>query len=131
MAKGRGGYVDGFVFTVPKKNVGAYKEMAREAAVAWKKFGALEYYECKEEDLRVKASMGMPAPRSFKAAANAKANDTVWFSFIVYKNRKHRDAVNKKVMDYFSKKYADEKDMTMPFDVRNMAYGGFAVEVSA
>lgn len=127
MAKGM--YVDGFVFVVPKKNVAAYKKMAREGARAWKRFGALDYKECMGNDLKVKAVGGMPAPLSFVKLAKMKPSESVWFSFIVFKNKKHRDEVNKKVMSYFDKKYADAKDMSMPFDVRKMAYGGFKVEV--
>lgn len=97
--------------------------------MVWKKFGALEYYECTGDDLKTKAVGGIPKPRSFREMAKAKDADTVWFSFIVFKSRAHRDAVNKKVMDYFNKKYADQKDMPMPFDVKKMAYGGFRVRV--
>jgi alkaline phosphatase len=122
-------YVDGFVFTVPKKNVAAYKKMAREASKVWKKFGALDYKECKGEDLKIKAHGGMPAPLSFIKLTKMKPSETVWFSFITYKNKTHRKAVNKKVMAYFDKKYADVKHMEMPFDVKKMAYGGFSVEV--
>ena len=122
-------YVDGFVFPVPKKNTKAYKKMARGASVVWKKFGALEYFECVGNDLTPKAVPGMPKQRSFKEMAKARGGDAVWFSFIVFKSRAHRDEVNKKVMDYFGKKYADQKDMSMPFDVRKMAYGGFTAEI--
>jgi len=131
MAKQKAGYVDGFVFTVPKKNTAAYKKMAREGARAWKRFGALDYKECAGNDLKTKATGGMPAPLSFMKLTKVKPTETVWFSFIVYKNRKHRDTVNKKVMDYFNKKYADAKDMSMPFDMRKMAVGGFKVIVNA
>ena len=102
----KGGYVDGFVFPVPKSKVVAYKKMAAEGAKTWKKFGALEYYECMGEDLKTKAMGGMGKPRSFVETAKAKPNETVWFSFIVFKSRAHRDSVNKKVMAYFDKKYA-------------------------
>ncbi len=122
-------YVDGFVFTVPKKNVAAYKKMAKEGAKAWKKFGALEYYECVGNDLKVKSQPGQPKQRSFTDLTNAKGSDTVWFSFIVFKSKAHRDAVNKKVMAYFAKKYAAAKDMSMPFDISKMAYGGFDAQI--
>ncbi|RJQ35391.1 DUF1428 domain-containing protein [Candidatus Parcubacteria bacterium] len=127
----KGGYVDGFVFPVPKKNFGAYKKMASEAARVWKKFGALEYYECMGEDLKTKATGDMGKPRSFVEMSKAKGGDTVWFSFIVYKNRKHRDTVNKNVMAFFEKKYANAKDMSMPFDMKRMAYGGFKTIVNS
>jgi len=130
--KQKGGYVDGFVFTVPKKNIKMYKKMAREAEGVWMKFGALDYKECMGEDLKTK-SMGGMKPLSFTKLTKAKQSDTVWFSFITFKSRTHRDLVNKKVMGYFDKKYAniDPKDFPMPFDPREMAYGGFTVEVSS
>ena len=129
MAKTTPKYIDGFVIAVPKKNVNAYRKMAREGADAWKKFGALEYFECMGDDLKTKGGNGMPAAISFLALANVKPSETVWFSFIVFKDKKHRDAVNKKVMSYFDKKYANAKDMPMPFDMKRMAYGGFNVAV--
>ena len=124
-------YVDGFVIPVPKKNVPAYRKMAKEGSVVWKRFGALAYYECSGDDLKTKASGGMGKPRSFREMAKAKDADTVWFSFIVYKSRAHRDQVNKKVMNYFAKKYAGQEDMAMPFDVKKMAYGGFKAVIVA
>ena len=120
-------YVDGFVFPVPKNNIAKYVKMAKEGSKIWKKFGALDYYECQGDDLKAK---GDPR-RSFVEMAKAKSTDTVWFSFIVYKSRAHRDAVNKKVMDYFDKKYTDQNDMSMPFDMKKMAYGGFKTIVEA
>ncbi|MFA5877173.1 MAG: DUF1428 domain-containing protein [Candidatus Paceibacterota bacterium] len=124
----KGNYVDGFVLIIPKKNVSAYKKMAAEGVQIWKKFGALDYKECMGQDL--KPSKGNPV-LSFTKMAKAKSTDTVWFSYIVFKDKKHRDAVNKKVMDYFSKKYADKKHEDMPFDMKRMAYGGFSVAVSS
>ncbi len=67
---------------------------------------------------------------TFPKMAKVKPGETVWFSFIVYKNRTHRDVVNKKVMAYFNKKYT-KKQMDMPFDMKRFAYGGFTVEVSS
>ncbi len=124
-------YVDGFVFIVPKKNVAAYRKMAKDGAAAWKKFGALDYKECMGNDLKIKGQQGMPTQMSFTALTKAKPNETVWFSFITFKSKAHRDQVNKKVMAFFDKKYASMKpeDMKMPFDVRRMAYGGFSVVV--
>lgn len=122
-------YVDGFVFSVPKKNVAAYEKMAREGKAAWIKFGALDYKECKGDDLKIKHTQGMPAPLSFTKLTKAKPTDTVWFSFITFKSKAHRDQVNKKVMEYLNKKYEGKQDMKMPFDPSKMAYGGFSVRV--
>ncbi len=116
-------YVDGFVLSVPKKNTAKYKKMAQEASKVWKKFGALDYKECMIDDVKPKF-----VTFTFPKMAKTKPGEAVWFSFIVYKSRRHRDAVNKKVMAYFDKKYS-KKDMAMPFDMKRFAYGGFEVVV--
>ena len=123
-------YVDGFVLVVPKNKVAEYKKMADEGKQMWMKHGALEYMECMGEDLVPKAMGGMK-PLAFTKMTKAKPDETVWFSFIVYKSRKHRDEVNKKVMDEMTEAYKDQKDMPMPFDMKRMAYGGFEVVVEA
>jgi len=122
-------YVDGFVFRVPKNKTAAYKKMAREGKEAWLKFGALDYKECKGDDLRTVGMDGKPAPLTFLKLTGVKPTETVWFSFITFKNKAHRNAVNKKVMEHFSKEYANVKNFVMPFDEKHMARGGFSVEV--
>lgn len=121
-------YVDGFVFVVPKNKVAAYKKMAEEGKDTWMKHGALSYFECKGEDLKPKQLPGMEH-RFFPDLADANKNETVWFSFIVFKSRKHRDEVNKKVMDEMNEKYKDQKDFSMPFDMKRFTYGGFEAVV--
>lgn len=124
----KGGYVDGFVFPITKKNVAEYKKMAAWGAKTWMKFGAVAYFECMGEDLTIKP-MGGIKQRSFKDLVKAGPNDTVWFSFIVYKNKKHRDAVNKKVNAQMEAEADKWKNMTMPMDPTKMAYGGFQTVV--
>lgn len=120
----KGTYIDGFVIPIPEKNTRMYKKMATEAMAVWKKFGALDYKECKIADTRPDKIVTLTFPQM----AKTKPGETVWFSFITYKSRKHRDAVNKKVMAYFTKKY-EKQEMKMPFDMKRFAYGGFKVEV--
>lgn len=122
-------YVDGFVFRVPKNKVVAYKKMAREGKEAWMKFGALDYKECKGDDLATLGMDGKPTPLTFSKLTGVKSTETVWFSFITFKNKAHRNAVNKKVVAYFDKKYANMTNFSMPFDESHMARGGFSVEV--
>ena len=117
-------YVDGFIVPVPKKNVEAYRRIARKAGKIWREHGALDYKECVADD--VKMGKWTSFPRSVKQ----KPNETVVFSYIVYKSRAHRDKVNAKVMK--DKRIA--KMMTpgaMPFDGKRMIYGGFKVIVAA
>lgn len=122
-------YLDGFLLVVPKSKVLEYKKMAREGAAMWMKFGALEYMECVGEDLVPKDMGGGMKPLAFTKVAKAKTNETVWFSFIVYKSKKHRDEVNAKVMKEMEKQAENYKDELMPFDMRRFAYGGFDVAV--
>jgi len=126
MTKNQGKYVDGFVLVVPKKRVAEYRKMARDGGKMWMKYGALEYKECQLEDANPKW-----VTFTFPKMTKAKPNETVWFSYITYKSKKHRDQVNKKVMAEMDKKAEKHKNMSMPFDMKRMAYGGFKVEVSS
>ncbi len=115
-------YVDGFVLPIPKRNMGAYRRMARKAGKVWREHGALDYVECIADD--VKPGKHTSFPQSVKL----KPGEAVWFSYIVYKSRRHRDSVLKKVMaDPRLAKMMDPK--TMPFDGKRMFWGGFKVMV--
>jgi uncharacterized protein YbaA (DUF1428 family) len=102
--------------------------MAKEGCATWMKFGALDYMECAGDDLTSSMDGSKKSPNTFIKMAKPKANENVWFSFITFKSKQHRDAVNKKVMAHFAKKYVNT-DMDMPF--KHFAYGGFKVEVGA
>jgi uncharacterized protein YbaA (DUF1428 family) len=121
-------YVDGFVLVVPKGNVEAYRKMAEEGRDAWIKHGALEYFECKNDDLK-QQEMGPDKSRSFTEMAGAESEDDVWFSFIIFESKQHRDEVNKKVMEEMNEAYQEQSDFTSPFEMNQMAYGGFEVLV--
>ncbi|MFA6254298.1 MAG: DUF1428 domain-containing protein [Candidatus Paceibacterota bacterium] len=121
-------YVDGFVIIVPEENFVAYRKMAREGAQVWLKHGALDYKECVGDDLLPNMG-GMTPALTFPKMAKAEKNENVWFSFIVYKSKAHRDQVNKKVMAEMDKKAKKYKDLPIPFDMRRFAYGGFKVVV--
>ena len=122
-------YVDGFVIPVPKKNTAQYRKMAEWGKRTWIKAGALDYKECVGDDLTPKDMGGGSKPRSFLTMAGARSGETVWFSFIVFKSKKHRDAVNRKVMAEMDKWAEKFKDTPMPFDMKRFAYGGFKVMV--
>lgn len=124
----KGTYIDGFVISIPKKNTARYRKLALEAKEAWLKFGALDYKECRGDDLD--PDMGGAPFFPFPKMAKTRPDEQVWFSFIVYKNKRHRNAVNKKVMAHFDQKYGKDK-MQMPFDMKRFAWGGFKVEVGA
>lgn len=115
-------YVDGFVLPVPKRNKQAYLRVARKMGKICREYGALEYRECIADD--VKPGKHTSFPQSVKL----KRNEVVWFSWIVYRNRKHRDRVMAKVMK--DKRLAAMMNpKAMPFDGKRMFYGGFKVMV--
>ena len=115
-------YVDGFVVPVPTANVDAYRKMARKAGKIWREHGALEYKECMADDVKPGKST------SFPQSVKLKADETVFFSWIVYKSRKDRDRINKKVMaDPRLAEMMDPK--SLPFDGKRMFWGGFKVSV--
>jgi uncharacterized protein YbaA (DUF1428 family) len=115
-------YVDGFLLPIPKKNSAKYRKIASLAGKVWRDHGALDYKECVADDVK-------PGKwTSFPQAVKLKKGEAVWFSFIVYKNRKHRDRVMKKVMA--DKRLASMMDpKKMPFDGKRMIWGGFKVVV--
>ncbi|MCC6710763.1 MAG: DUF1428 domain-containing protein [Candidatus Pacebacteria bacterium] len=121
-------YVDGFVLVVPKNKTEEYRKMADDGKKSWMKHGALQYFECLGDDM-VAQEMGDEKGRAFPEIAGASDSETVWFSFIVFESKEHRDKVNAKVMAEMDETMKDFKDMQMPFDMKKMAYGGFTVEV--
>ena len=121
-------YVDGFVLVVPKGKEAAYQEMAEMGRDSWMKHGALQYFECKGDDLK-QQEMGDQKSRAFPEMAGASDDENVWFSFIVFESKEHRDEVNKKVMQEMGEEYDEQTDFEMPNDMKKMAYGGFTVTV--
>lgn len=121
-------YVDGFVLVVPNDKTEEYRKMAVEGRDIWMKLGALEYYECRGDDM-VPQEMGGEKARAFPEMAGAKSGETVWFSFIVFESKEHRDEVNAKMIEEMTQQMEGKEDMPVPFDMKRMAYGGFQVEV--
>jgi Uncharacterized conserved protein len=117
-------YVDGFVMPVPEDRMADYKKMARVGAKVWMDHGALAYTECVADDVK-------PGKvTSFPQAVKLKPGEVVVFSWIVYKSRRDRDRIMKKVMeDPRLAKYMDPK--AMPFDGKRMFWGGFKPIVEA
>lgn len=111
-------YIDGFVVPVPTAKVDEYRRLARKAGKIWREYGALEYREFIADD--VKPGKVTSFPQSVKL----KTDETVVFSWIVYKSRRQRDSVNAKVMK--DPRLADMMDpKKMPFDGKRMFWGGF------
>lgn len=109
-------YVDGFLLAVKKDRIADYEALARLAGTIWMDHGAIGFTETIADDV--------PDGKvtSFPMAVKLEEDEVVVFSYIVYRSREERDAINAKVM-------ADPRmphDMTdMPFDGQRMIFGGF------
>ncbi|MGZ5651872.1 MAG: DUF1428 domain-containing protein [Usitatibacter sp.] len=117
-------YVDGFVVPVPTRNLDAYRRTAEKFGKLWMEYGALQYWECVGDDVK-------PGKvTSFPQAVQLKDDETVVFSWIVYRSRAARDRINAKVMK--DPRLADMMDLkTLPFDAKRMIYGGFELFLDA
>ena len=113
-------YVDGFVIPIKKRNLAAYRKIAKAAGTIWKEYGALDFVETAGDDLAPKGQ--------FRKMTKVAADETVVFSWIVYRSKAHRNAVNKKIMKD-PRLEAMMQGRDMPFDMKRMAYGGFKVIV--
>lgn len=114
-------YVDGYVIPAPKNKLAAYKKMATWGKKMWMKHGALQYFECVADDLKV-----MPGCGDFRKMVKLKKSETLYYSFVIYRSKAHRNAVNKQVMKEMS---TFKMPKVMPFDPKRMAHGGFKVLV--
>ena len=113
-------YVDGFVIAVPTAKLEEYWAIARQAGEVWKEFGALTYFECVADDVPYGELT------SFPRSVQAKEDETVVFSFVVYASRADRDRIVGKVMEDPRLQTSMEN---MPFDTKRMIYGGFTAVV--
>ena len=114
-------YVEGFVVPVPKKKLDEYKKLARKFGKICKEHGAVDYVECVADDVK-KGEV-----TSFPRAVQLKRNETVVFSWIGFKTRKHRDRVWKKIME--DPRMEAMHSESVPFDGKRMFMGGFEVMV--
>jgi uncharacterized protein YbaA (DUF1428 family) len=116
-------YIDGFVVPVPKDRIQDYKTHAETTLDIWMEHGALSAVE----------AMGDDVPdgevTSFPMAVRLEPGEVAFFSFITYRDRAHRDAVNAKVMA--DPRLADMMNTpdNWPFNGKRMIWGGFQAVV--
>jgi len=108
-------YIDGFVIPVPPGKREAYREMAANAALIFREYGALQIVEAWEDDV--------PDGKvtDFRRAVQAQEGENIVFSWIVWPSREARDEGNKKVMADPRMQPTDD----VPFDMKRMIFGGF------
>lgn len=111
------GYVDGFLVPVPTANKDAYREVAEEAAAAFKAHGATRIVEAWADDV--------PDGKltDYRRAVKATGDETVVYSWIEWPSKQARDEGWKRVMAD-PRMQPEKKDR--PFDGQRIVYGGFA-----
>jgi len=116
-------YADGFLIPVRKSKISAYKKIASIAKKVWLDHGAIDYKECAGDDLNINGVL------SFLKIAKAKKDETVIIAWITYRNKRHRDSVNKKVMSDPRIAAVSSESVKKLFNSKQMVYGGFKIIV--
>ena len=114
-------YIDGFVVAVPTANKEKYIEHARMGDSIFTDFGATRIVECWADDV--------PEGKvtDFGKAVQAKADESVVFSWIEWPDKKTRDEAMQKMMaEDFKDDRMDPEKNPPPFDGARLIYGGFA-----
>lgn len=109
-------YFEGFVTAVPTANKDAYLKHATDGQAMMKEHGVTRMVENWGDDV------AQGKVTDFQRAVQAKAEETVLFSWFEYPDRKTRDAANEKMM---ADPRMEQMAESMPFDGKRMIYGGF------
>jgi uncharacterized protein YbaA (DUF1428 family) len=114
-------YIDGFVIAVPTANKEKFIEHAKKGDAVFLENGATRILECWGDDV--------PDGKvtDFKKAVQAKADETVLFSWVEWPDKATRDAGMKKAMEDPRMK---PENNPMPFDGKRLIYGGFSPVVT-
>ena len=115
-------YIDGFVFPIKEAHIEEYKQIADKVADIWKEYGALAYFECIDNGLKIEGTL------PFDNLVSKGEDETIIFGWMVFDSQETRDDAHKKVA-------SDPKmiDLVTPlmnperliFDATRMVYGGF------
>lgn len=107
-------YVDGFVMAIPANKKQEFVEFCKIMKTIATEKGALSTVDCWGDDV--------PKGKitSMLKAVQAKEDEVVVFSWIIWPDKQTRDAALKSMME-------DPRinDIEMPFDGKRVIYGGF------
>ncbi len=118
------GYIDLYILPLPKKNLNAYRKIASQFGKIIADLGALEYREFLGDDLKPKWATPFPSK------IRLKPGEVLISSVVGFRSKKHRDQVNKKMMnDPRMKKLMAQSEKNPLMDMRLMCYGGFSTIV--
>lgn len=109
-------YIDGFVIAVPTANKQKFIDHASASDAMFVEYGATRVLECWGDDVQAGKQT------DFQRAVQAKADETVVFSWIEWPDKATRDAGMEKMM---KDPRMDPETNPMPFDGKRMIFGGF------
>lgn len=109
-------YVEGYLVPVKTARFAEYVAIARQGAAIWKDLGALAVIEARADN----APYGELT--SFPRAVQLQEGEEVVFSYILFRDRAHRDAVMAAAMQ--DKTFMDLMQ-TDVMDGKRMIWGGF------
>lgn len=118
-------YIDGFAIAVPTANKDRFIQHANTADSVFMELGATRILECWGDDV--------PAGKltDFHRAVQAKADETVVFSWVEWPDKATRDAAFARMEELMkADPRLDPQKNPMPFDGKRMIYGGFAPVVT-
>ncbi len=113
-------YIDGFVIAVPTANKQKYIDHAKTGDSVFTDLGAIRIVECWADDVQE------GKVTDFRKAVQAKADESVVFSWIEWPDKETRDAAMQKMMsDDFDDERMNPEKNPMPYDGKRLIYGGF------
>ena len=110
-------YIEGMLIPVPRKKIKSYIKLAKIFGRVWLDCGALQVVENQGDDVK-KGKI-----TSFPHAVKLKAGEVVFFSYVVFKSKSHRNSAHKKLMK--DPRVQSMKPEDWPFDGMRMIFGGF------
>lgn len=111
------GYIDFYLLPLRKKNLPAYRQLARRFGRVIMDHGALAYRETVGDDLEHKKVV------PFTRLVKLRPGEVLVSSYVEFKSRKHRDRTLKSAFsDPRMQKMMKEKPL---LEMKRMAYGGF------
>jgi len=113
-------YIDGFVLAVPTANKQKFIEHTKLGDSIFIELGATRILICWADDV--------PEGKvtDFGKSVQAKADESVVFSWIEWPDKNTRDAAMKTMMsDDFNDERMDPNKNPVPFDGNRLIYGGF------
>lgn len=115
-------YIDGFVFPIKEVHIEEYRQIADKIADIWKEYGALAYFECVDDGLKIEGTL------SFDNLVSKDEDETIIFGWMAFDSQETRDDAHKKVATDQRMIELVEPLMNpdrLIFNASRMVYGGF------